>query len=161
VASRLGNVGLVNDTATPIERPQKVKVSSHDIYTRSRSIPSLRFEDQKLTSFGGIVIFQQLFAKLELRERLGACVRHMEGSGSYMLSTVVQVLIVHVLLGYRRLRDVAFYENDPMVKRLLGLLRLPVQSTLSRLLRLFDSESVSKLRALVRDLIIERLAASG
>jgi hypothetical protein len=138
-----------------------MKLSRAQIYTNTHVIPSLRFEDQKLTSFAGVVILQKAFAGLRLRERLRRCVGHLETRRSYGAATALLVLVVHVLLGYRRLRDVAFYQHDPMVKRLLGLLSIPVQSTLSRWLGDFDGPCVQKLRELLREMVMDRLVASG
>ena len=39
-------------------------------------------------------------------------------------------LVVHLILGHRQLRDVDYYRDDEMVKRLLGLKQLPVVSTI-------------------------------
>ena len=47
---------------------------------------------------------------------------------------IVLLLIVHLLLGFRRLRDVDYYRDDPLVRRLLGLHRLPDVATLCRTL---------------------------
>ena len=67
------------------------------------------------------------------------------------------LLIVHLLLGYRRLRDVSYYQDDPMVKRLLGLNQLPDPSTVSRALSDLDGMSIDRVRELCRNLVIERL----
>jgi hypothetical protein len=67
-------------------------------------------------------------------------------------------LVVHLLLGYRRLRDVQFYEDDPLVKRLLGLSKLPDVSTLSRMLKNLDERVIQRLRELLRELVLQRLA---
>ncbi len=51
-----------------------MRFAKRDIYTKASSVPQLKFEDQQLTSYAGIVVFQKLFAKLHLRERIrGAC----------------------------------------------------------------------------------------
>jgi len=161
VASRLGKVNLAKKKTPQPERPQKVKLSRADIYTNTHAIPSLRFEDQKLTSYAGVVILQQLFGRLDLRHRLRRCTSHLSSRASYTPATLLVLMVVHVMLGFRRLRDVAFYRHDPMVKRLLGLLSIPVQSTWSRLLVVFDSRCVEKLRGVLRELVLERLSASG
>ena len=70
---------------------------------------------------------------------------------------VMLLLVIHLLIGYRRLRDVEYYKDDPMVKRLLGLSRLPEVSTLSRALRTTDSGSIDKVRGLLRVICIERI----
>jgi len=67
------------------------------------------------------------------------------------------LLIVHLLLGYRRLRDLSYYQDDPLVKRLLGLNQLPDPSTVSRTLSSLDGMSIERVRELCRNLVIERL----
>jgi hypothetical protein len=65
------------------------------------------------------------------------------------------------LLGFRNLRDSRAYRDDPLVKRLLGLSRLPDVSTLSRLLQHAEVRTVENVRRLLRDLVFERLASLG
>ena len=54
--------------------------------------------------------------------------------------------MVHILLGYRELRHSRYYKDDPLVKRVLGLKRLPDTVTLSRMLAGADAKSVENLR---------------
>ena len=70
---------------------------------------------------------------------------------------MVLLLIVHLLIGYRRLREIDYYRDDPMVKRLLGLNRIPDVATVSRALAHVDGESIEKIRQLCRGMVIERL----
>jgi hypothetical protein len=70
-------------------------------------------------------------------------------------------LIVHILLGCRELRDSRAYQDDPLVKRVLGLKRLPDVSTLSRMLKEADPKSVERLRALLREMVLKRLRFLG
>ncbi len=67
------------------------------------------------------------------------------------------LLIVRLLLGYRRLRDLVYYQDDPMVKRLLGLNQLPDASTVSRALSSIDGLGIARVQELCRNLVIERL----
>jgi hypothetical protein len=69
----------------------------------------------------------------------------------------VQVLIVHLLLGFRKLRDVEFYEDDPLIKRVLGLRIMPSVSTISRTLMDCDQRAVEAHHELNRGMVIERL----
>jgi hypothetical protein len=125
--------------------------------SRAYKIPELKFEDQNLTSFAGLVIFQPLMLGLEMKNRLWHCFRHLNLSRIFGHHIITLLLIVHLLLGYRRLRDLAYYQDDPMVKRLLGLNQLPDASTVSRALSSIDGLSIARLRALCRNLVIERL----
>ena len=70
---------------------------------------------------------------------------------------IVLLLIVHLLLGFRRLREVDYYRDDPLVLRLLGLKKLPDVSTISRALSQMEDEGVDKYRQLSRDLVTEGL----
>jgi hypothetical protein len=71
------------------------------------------------------------------------------------------LLIVHLLLGYRRLQDMRYYQDDPMVCRLLGLKRLPDVATVSRTLAGLDEASVANLRRLLRQRVLDQLGELG
>lgn len=138
-----------------------MKPSRSAIHRKFYTLPDIRFEDQALTSFSGLVVFQALFAKLDLRERLRACFRHLDVSPIFGHHTIMLLLVVHLLLGYRRLRELRFYEDDPMVGRLLGLSRLPDVATVSRALSSADARSADKTRSLFRTLVLDRLRLAG
>jgi hypothetical protein len=140
-------------------RPLKVKSSRNEINSRVHKIPEIRFEDQKLTSFAGLVVIQSLFARLRLKERLRICFDHFKTSPIFGYHVIVMILVVHLIMGYRRLRDMDYYRDDPMVKRLLGLNRLPDVATVSRAMATADRESLDKIRQLCRTMVIERVRA--
>jgi len=66
-------------------------------------------------------VFQKLFAKLDLKETAASLCAHLSENNLYHPAVIVQLLIVHLLLGFRKLRDVEFYDDDPLIKRVLGL----------------------------------------
>ena len=115
----------------------------------------IRFEAQRLTSHAGLVVFQRLFARLGLKERLRQCFRHLP-QRAYPPHAIVLLLVVH-LLGCRGLRDMARYRNDEAVRRAVGLRRLPDVSTVSRVLAGMDGRCVDKVRAANRELVVGRL----
>jgi hypothetical protein len=138
-----------------------VKLSRDQVRRKTHAVPTLRFEDQTLTSFAGLILFQLLFARLELRQRLRSCFRHLRSSRIYDHALVVLSLVVHLLLGFRQLRDSRYYRDDPLVQRVLGLDRLPDVATVSRVLASTDLQSVEGLRQLCRQLILQPLMALG
>lgn len=138
-----------------------MRSSRKQVSSASHAIPEVRFEEHDLTSYGGLVVFQAFFQRIDLRARLRATVRHLSSSIAYDYSRVVLLLIVHTLLGGRRLRDLDYYREDPLVLRVLGLRRLPDVSTVSRRLTRFDSTSVDKLRGLLRDVVGERACSAS
>lgn len=104
-----------------------MKLSRGQVRRRTHKIPILQFEEQKLTSFSGLLLFQALFTRLDLKARLRACFQ--SSSAIYDRSRLLLALVFHLLLGYRQLRDARYYREDPMVRRLLGLDRLPDTAT--------------------------------
>jgi hypothetical protein len=134
-----------------------MKTSRKSALRKAFAVPELRFEDQSLTSFSGLILLQALFAKLRLKERLEACTAHLGGSPTYRLHLVMLLLVVHLWLGYRHLRDLRYYRGDPMVLRLLGLGQLPDVSTVSRALAGSDRAVVEKYRRTCRNQTLDRL----
>lgn len=134
-----------------------MKRSRNQTHHKLYALPVLRFEDQRLTSFAGLVLFQKLFAALRLRDRLRACFSHLGVAPIFGHHVVVLLLVLHLLLGYRELRDIRFYRDDPLIKRLLGLRRLPDVATISRVLASIDAPAVARFRALCRRLCLDRL----
>ena len=138
-----------------------MKFSKAQIHSRVYSIPRLNFEDQRLTSFAGLVVVQSLFSKLDLKAKLKVCFSHMDVRPIFGHHVIMLLLIVHLMLGYRRLRDMDFFRDDPMLLRLLGLKRLPDVSTVCRALRTVDKKSIDQIRKLCREIFLARLKALG
>jgi len=133
-----------------------MKHSKTALNSKTHAIPTLRFNEQQLTAFSGLVIFQQLLKALDLKATLKQRLERQGSSSSYSPATLVLVLIVHITLGFRRLSDVQYYQHDPMVKQLHGLTRLPDASTLSRRLNATRPEHVDKVADFSQQLVIER-----
>ena len=131
------------------------------VHRKTHRIPEIKFEDQRLTSFAGLVVYQSLFSRIGLKQQLVGCFRHLSVSPIYGHGVIVLLLMVHLLLGYRRLQDMRYYRDDPMVCRLLGLDRLPDVATVSRTLANLDDRSVTHLRRLSRQRVLEQLSRLG
>ena len=138
-----------------------MKCSRAAIHRKTHRIPEIRFEDQKLTSFAGLVVYQALFSRIGLKHQLSSCFRHLKVSPIFGHGVVMLLLVVHLLLGYRRLQDMRYYADDPLVHRLLGLERLPDVATVSRTLAGLDATGVANLRRLIRQRVLEQLGALG
>ena len=55
-------------------RPMKLRRSQ--VRRQVHAIPVLKFQNQSLTSFAGLILFQQFFVTLRLKARLRTCFRH-------------------------------------------------------------------------------------
>ena len=136
-----------------------MRSSKAQILSRVHTVPVVRFTDQTLTSASGLVLFQVLFDRLDLRCRIRHACRHVCGFGDFKLPELFLTLVIHIILGYRELDDVKFYNDDPLVLRVLGLRRLPSTATLSRRLRSVDMGTIANLQELNRAQILDRLAS--
>jgi Transposase DDE domain group 1 len=134
-----------------------VKVSKKQVQWRVQSLPMLRFEAQRLTSFSGMILFQALFQRLDLRGRLLRHLGRASKSVAYGLHVLVLQLVVHLLAGFRRLRERDHYVDDPLLPRLIGVQRLADTSTLTRRLGGTDEAAVVAVRAAGRELVLGRI----
>jgi hypothetical protein len=136
-----------------------MKLSKNSVRTKATAIPELRFEDHRLTSFAGLVVIQKFFQVISFKRRLQQCFRHVSQGKIFDRATLFMQLVVHILLGYRELRDVDHYQDDPLVQRVLGLKQLPDAATISRMLKEADRQTVDKLRRLLTDMVLERIGS--
>jgi len=134
-----------------------VKSSKAQNHAKFHKIPEIRFEDQQLTSFSGLLVFQLLFRRLNLKQRLKNCFNHLKVSPIFGRHLMVVLLIVHLLLGFRRLREVDYFRDDPLVLRIMGLRKIPDVSTISRALANMEPQSVDNIRRLSRAIVIDGL----
>jgi len=134
-----------------------MKYSRSQVQRKAHALPQLRFEDQALTSFAGLVIFQKFFASINLKSRLRRCWEPLSSGKVFHPATVFLQLIVHLLLGFRELQDGRYYRDDPLVQRLLGLRRLPDVATVSRVLKHATAQSVEALRRFLRERVLDGL----
>lgn len=137
-----------------------MKLSRRDTRCKAHSIPVVQFEDQTLTCFSGLVVFQQFFSQIDLKKRISDCFRHLRRGKVFGLPTVFLQLIVHLLMGFREWRHCQLYQDDPLVKRLLGLKVLPNVATISRTLQDADERSVLSLRRMLRQMVTDRIRSS-
>jgi Transposase DDE domain group 1 len=152
-------VGVKSTNHSNQEGRRAMKISKAAVHWKGRAMPEVQFEEeQQLTSFSGLLIFAQLFERLGLRARLSGCFDHLKISSIYGHGTVVMVLVVHLLLGYRKLQELRYYSDDPLVKRVLALKQLPDVATVSRILSTTDKTSVKHMRAMLRSMVSTRLS---
>lgn len=141
-------------------KPPQVKSSKAKIRAAFHKIPTLCFTaSRQLTSYSGLVVFQALFAKMALKDRLRRCVSAVHNQ-IYEPATVLMTILLMLLLGFRRLRDLDYCREDPMLSRVLGLRRLPDVATVSRHLARLGRAQLDGLRAqCIREPVLERLEA--
>lgn len=139
-----------------------MKSSKAQIHGRFHKIPTIKFDDRKLTSFGGIVIFMALFRLMGLKKRLTNCFQHLKSSGSYGMPVIILMMILHIVLGFRRIRSIDYYRDDALLRHVLGLRnRLPDVGTVSRNLGKVDKQAVKNYLRLIKEIFHERILEQG
>ena len=93
-----------------------MKSSRSSVHCKAHTIPNLKFEEQTLTSFAGLVMIQAFFTCIDLKAKLSQCFEHLKSGKIFGHTTIFLQLLIHILLGYRDLRDSRFYRDDPLVK---------------------------------------------
>ena len=134
-----------------------MKISKSEIHWKARALPEMRFEGEQLTSFAGLVVLQIWFERLGIKSCLRGRLEHLNVSQVFGRASLVMLLLMHLLIGYRRLSDLPYYQDDPMVRRTLGLKRLPDVATGSRKPDGIDQTAVRELPSRSRSLVLERL----
>ncbi len=101
-----------------------------------------------MTSFAGLELLRQYFAKLGLSNQIRRHVgRHLPSSDYGGVGMVLLVLTL-IISGGRRVRHSGYLGSDPMVLRSCGLKRLPSARTLGRWLSRFGEASLEALARL-------------
>jgi hypothetical protein len=90
-----------------------MKYSKAEVHCKTHGLPELRCEDSQQTSFSGFILLQALFVHLGLKERLRRCFSDLTVSPIFGHATLVLCLVLHLMLGYRRLRDIRHYRMTP------------------------------------------------
>ena len=108
-----------------------------DLRARVNGDLQLEFEDVALTSYAGL----ELFARYLRRTRFNQMVREAFAGttrwGDYGVVAMVRLLVGLLIIGGRRLRHLAYVQDDPLFRRFAGVHRVPTARTVSRWLKQF------------------------
>mgnify|MGYP006935559546 CR=1 FL=1 len=62
-----GLTEIVEEIQTKFRRPPQVKSSKAQIHAKYHEIPAICYENQRLISVAGLLIFQSLFTRMDLK----------------------------------------------------------------------------------------------
>lgn len=128
---------------------------------RSNGDLRVEFVDQDLSSYSGLELFRRYFRLIGLNSRIRQAFREQGLGGDYGLVPFVLVFVALWLTGGRRLRHIGFLSDDPLVKRLCGLARMPSDRSASRWLRQFTNDSLQALVTLNSEIVTDKLKELG
>lgn len=101
----------------------------------------IEFTDQQLSPHAGTATFWSFLHRSGWRERVARCLPHPEPASNHALSPLTKVLgfVQGLLCGAKKLTHCAYLRRDPMLPALLGIKRVPSQSTFTRFFQGFTS----------------------
>jgi hypothetical protein len=134
-----------------------VRFKNSEYAARSNGDLRVEFVEQDLSSYSGLELFRRYFRLIGLNSRIRQAFREHGLRGDYGLVSFILVFIALWLTGGRRLRHIAFLSDDPLVKRLCGLARMPSDRSASRWLKQFTNDSLQALVELNSEVVTDKL----
>jgi hypothetical protein len=121
----------------------------------------LEFADVALTSYAGLELFGQYLRATGFNATVRAACAGTAGWGDFGAVAMVRLLIGLLIVGGRRLRHLAFVQDDPLFRRFCEVQVLPTARTVSRWLQGFTMTTVAALQAINTAVIARVLATLG
>ena len=107
--------------------------------------------DQRLTTYGGMVVWSHFLHQKRFRQQLRALLPHDPTSpNAYDPTDVALGYVGGILCGADKLSRVAWLQSDPALAEVLGIEAVPSQSTLSRFFEVFSQKTCQVLAGLHR-----------
>ena len=93
------------------------------------------FQGRNLTAYGGLLPVTTMLEKLGFLELVAETVTVKRQTKAMSMPQFVMAMVVASYIGFSRLYHLRFLQQEPMLTGILGVLRLPPQSTFWRFLR--------------------------
>ncbi|MHC4392677.1 MAG: transposase, partial [Planctomycetota bacterium] len=114
-----------------------------------------------LTSHAGLEVVLRYVQKVGLRQRVNCLGRRLTLGGDVRFASMILLFVGMLVVGLRRLRQVGYVANDPLVRRFAGLKRVPDERTLSRFLKRFAKQDWEALENLNREFVLDAVDAQA
>lgn len=138
-----------------------MRLRKADLRVRVNGPLTLRFRETALTSYAGLELFRQYVSKLPFRRWMRSHLERRLPASDFGPFAVLMLLVTLIVGGGRRVRQVEYLKNDPVVERCCGMKRAPTSRTISRWLRQCTNESVTALLEVNDALVAERVREAG
>ena len=135
--------------------------SRTDLRARVNGDLPLEFTDVALTSYAGLELFGRYLRTTDFNAVVRGAMAGMPARGDFGAVVMVRVLIGLLIVGGRRLRHLAFVQDDPLVQRFCGVHGLPSARTVSRWLQGFTMTTVARLQQINTVVVARVLATLG
>lgn len=132
---------------------------SKKYYTKKyKVLPEIKFANQNITGHSGLIILFAFFKQKKIIDKIAKCFNHIKHKTVVGFQKIFIILIFHLMLGYRNLREYDCYKQDPLLLRLLSLKSYPWLSTITRNMAKADDTAIIALRKLIMEDILIKLS---
>ena len=122
----------------------------------NKDIP-IEFKNQDLTNYSGLELFKRYLRNIHLNKQIYDIFGKSKISGAYPFHKLIIFLIISFVIGIDRLSNIKYLIDDPMVKRVSCLKKIPSRFTVIRFLKKFTGGFLKKLSDLNSTLLINQL----
>jgi len=138
-----------------------VRRSKADLRARVNGDLPLEFTDIGLTSYAGVELFGRYLRATDFNAVVRRAFAGAPTWSDFGVVAMVRLVIALLVVGGRRLRHVAFIQDDPLVRRFCEVAVLPTARTVSRWLQGFTCGMVAGLQQLNTLVIVPVLGTLG
>ena len=135
--------------------------SRTDLRARINGDLQLEFGEVALTSYAGLELFGRYLRATGFNALVRDAWAGTPSWGDFGAVAMVRLVIGLVVVGGRRLRHVAFVQDDPLFRRFCEVQVMPTARTLSRWLQGFTMTTVARLQAINTAVVARVLATLG
>lgn len=135
--------------------------SRTDLRARVNGDLQLEFADVALTSYAGLELFGQYLRATAFNATVRAACAGTPRWGDFGVVAMVRLMIGLLVVGGRRLRHLAYLQDDPLFQRFCEVQVVPTARTVSRWLQGFTMTTVASLQAINTAVIARVLATLG
>ena len=143
------------------ERPPDVRRSRTDLRARVNGDLQLEFADLALTSYSGLELFGRYLRGTGFNALVRGAFAGTPMWGDFGAVAMVRIVIGLLIVGGRRLRHLAFVEDDPLFQRFCEVQIVPTARTVSRWLQGFTMTTVAHLQQINTVVIARVLTTLG
>ena len=121
----------------------------------------IEFAEQDITSYSGLELFRRYFGLLDLHRRIRSACGAVGLRSDYGCGRMAFVVIGLLLVGARRLEQLKYVRDDPLLLRLCGLKRMPTDRSVTNWLKQFTQKSLRALISVNSELLHEQIERLG
>jgi len=116
---------------------------------RSKQTIRMGFTGQRLTAFGGMVLWSGFLRKVGFSEQLGELLPHQPRARNALKPLEIALgFLGGIILGADKLTRISWLSQDSALAEVLGIVRMPSQSTFSRFFAGFTQRGAEQLQQL-------------